>query len=170
MWSEKHASAIIRFPCEQPRGFAAIAGDYADRYSVPILLSETNIGGTVEDRLTWLKFMEEQCEDLAVRTDFRGFCWFPSIDATDWWSMCTEALAEVCPMGIWRLDELRHTRHSSALSYWYTRLARGEARSSDLPAFRFASTLDDDLRGYVKLMAHWTGVQDPCRCSGLSGR
>lgn len=159
-WSADQRCAQIQFPCERPRGFADLASDYISRYAVPILLSETNIGGTVEDRLTWLKFMEEQCETLAQQADFRGFCWFPSIDATDWWSMCTEALAEVCPVGIWCLDEDRRKRHSSILSSWYPRLARGEVTSSDLPAYRFAPPLDDDLHGYLKLMAHWTDVQD----------
>lgn len=47
--------------------------------------------------------MEEQAEQLATVSDFRGFCWFPSIDATEWDSLCTVANRRVCPMGIWSL-------------------------------------------------------------------
>ena len=151
-WSPEANHATLCFPCTQPRGFAAVACDYVERFGLPVLLSETNIGGTVTDRLTWLKFMEEQAEKLAKTCDFRGFCWFPSIDATDWDSLCTMANRKVSPMGIWSLDQDCNQRRSSELSEWYARLAKGEATSSDLPAYPFLPPLDRDLRGYLQLM------------------
>ena len=154
-WSPEANHAALRFPCTQPRGFAAVAGDYVERFELPVLLSETNIGGAITDRLTWLKFMEEQAEELAKVCDFRGFCWFPSIDATDWDSLCTVANRHVCPMGIWSLDKDCKERRPSELSDWYVRLAKGEATSRDLPAYRFLPPLDHDLRGYLPLMEHW---------------
>ncbi len=147
--------ATLRFPCTEPRRFASVAGDYVRRFRLPILLSETNIGGTVTDRLTWLKFMEEQAEKLAAVSDFRGFCWFPSIDATDWDTLCTAANRNLCPVGIWSLGKDCRERHCSELSEWYVRLAKGETRSSDLPAYRLHPSLDRDLQGYLPLMAHW---------------
>jgi len=155
-WDANAKSAMLRFPCEQPRGFAEVAGDYVERFHLPVLLTETNIGGPVTDRLTWLKFMEAQAEQLAAVSDFRGFCWFPSIDATDWNSLCTVADRCVCPMGIWSLTEDCTVRHSSEVSDWYGRLARGEASSRDLPTYRLRPPLDCDLRGYSRLIAHWT--------------
>ncbi|MBW3624040.1 MAG: family 1 glycosylhydrolase [Armatimonadetes bacterium] len=41
-------------PSTTPRGFAAVARDYIERYQVPVMLSETNIRGFVSDRLSWL--------------------------------------------------------------------------------------------------------------------
>jgi Beta-galactosidase len=146
--------ASIRFPCERPRGFAEVARDYIERYRLPVLLSETNIGGSTTDRITWLKFMEQEAEKVAVFADFRGFCWFPSIDATDWDSLCTRANCTPSPIGIWSLSEDRVTRYCSELSDWYIRLARGEARSCDLPSHPFTSPLDRDLHGYRRLMQH----------------
>jgi beta-glucosidase/6-phospho-beta-glucosidase/beta-galactosidase len=169
IWNAKSHRPLFRFPCERPRGFTAVATDYVQRYPVPILLSETNLAGTVADRLTWLKFMEEQCETLAERTDFRGFCWFPSIDATDWCSFCTQAEGKLTPTGIWYMDNDCHIRHRSELSYWYTRLARGEASSADLPAYRFGPPLDEHLRGYLRLMKHSTAMQDPAVPVAITG-
>ncbi len=156
-WCSQNNRPTLRFPCSKARGFAAVASDYVERFGLPILLSETNIGGSVRDRVTWLKFMEEQAEQLAEVADFRGFCWFPSIDATDWDSLCTVANRNVCPMGIWSLDEYGVKRHSSELSDWYVRLARGDADSENLPDYPFEAPLDRDLLGFDHLMAHWRG-------------
>ena len=153
---------VICFPCEQPRGFSAVALDYVARYGLPVMLSETNIGGTPYDRLTWLKFMEQESEKLAAAADFRGFCWFPSIDATDWSSLCTEARCELSPMGIWSLDPERQQRLASPLSDWYVRLAQGKANWRDMPSYLPVAPLDRDLRGFLPLMLGWTNwIEQP---------
>ena len=160
-WSREENRSVIRFPCHQPRGFAEVAGDYVRRYKMPIMLSETNVGGTVTDRITWLKFMEEQSEMLSRQTDFRGFCWFPSIDATDWCSLCTRADGITSPMGVWSLTEGGRYRQSTELSDWYVRLANGRATAADLPAYRPLPPLDRDLHGYLDLMSHWSNWLEP---------
>ena len=147
------AHPSISFPCKKPRGFAEVARDYVERYKLPVFLSETNIGGCVEDRITWLRFMEQEAEKVAEFADFRGFCWFPSVDATDWNSLCTRADKCVSPVGIWSLSDDRRTRHDTELSNWYVQLANGRARGSDLPAYDPAPPLDRDLLGYLPL---WT--------------
>jgi beta-glucosidase/6-phospho-beta-glucosidase/beta-galactosidase len=160
-WNAAAKNAEISFPCQRPRAFSEVARDYVERYRLPVLLSETNVGGSVTDRITWLKFMEEQAEKLATFADFRGFCWFPSIDATDWDSLCTEANGCLSPMGIWGLDEDCESRYCSELSDWYVCLAKGKARSCDLPAYQFTPPLDLDLGGYLPLMSHWSDWRDP---------
>jgi len=143
-------------PSETPRGFASVAGDYMERHPGPIMLTETNIRGYVSDRLTWLKFMEEQCEELVENgADFRGFCWYPSIDSTDWCNCCTKVCKAVDPQGIWYLDDSRWERHGSELSHYYSQLAKGHVTSKDLPAYWFSPPLDEQLRGYTRLMRHW---------------
>jgi beta-glucosidase/6-phospho-beta-glucosidase/beta-galactosidase len=116
-----------------PRTFESVARDYIERYSLPVMLSETNVRGTVNERLTWLREMHGQCERLmASGVDFRGFCWYPTIDSTDWSNLVTRSSGDVDPQGIWYLEngERRH----SVLSHWYGRLARGESRARDIPA------------------------------------
>jgi beta-glucosidase/6-phospho-beta-glucosidase/beta-galactosidase len=153
-WSDEKGRADTCAYNECPRGFAAVAEDYVDRYRKPILLSETNIRGTVEERITWLKFMEEQCEHLVAQgIDFREFCWYPSIDSTDWANACTRCTSIIDPQGIWWLDSTRTIRHESELSRLYGELAQGRITSKDIPAYNFAGDLKRRIRGYEPLMS-----------------
>ena len=159
-WNEENSRPDIRPYNERPRGFAGVAEDYIERYRKPILLSETNIRGTVEERITWLKFMEEQCEEVAARgTDFRGFCWYPTIDSTDWANCCTKCTRIVDPQGIWLLDSTRVTRHESELSRTYRALAQGLMTAKDIPAYKFDGDLNRRMRGYKPLMS-WTSARE----------
>jgi beta-glucosidase/6-phospho-beta-glucosidase/beta-galactosidase len=156
-WDRELGRANISYPCSVPRGFALVARDYVERFDLPVILTETNIRGTITDRLTWLKHMEEQVEALAESgADVRGFCWYPSIDSTDWCHCCTQCTNSVDPQGIWWLDQARWTRHASVLSENYSKLAKGEITSRDLPAYMLSPEVRRDLRGYMKFMNHWT--------------
>ena len=151
-WNRASEGPAIDFPCKNPQGFAATAQQYVERFKLPVMLSETNVGGSVTDRVTWLKYMEQESEQLSARADFRGFCWFPSLDATDWDTLCTVANKRVSPMGIWTLNQDSGAREDSELSDWYVRLARGECSSRDLPAYRLNPPLDEHLKGFVQRM------------------
>jgi beta-glucosidase/6-phospho-beta-glucosidase/beta-galactosidase len=159
-WDRKLGRANIGGPVRRADGFASLGKVYADRFQTPIMLTETNIRGTFPDRLTWLKFMEEQCEALAEETEFRGFCWYPSIDSTDWCHLCLKASCSVDPQGIWGLDATRWHRESSELSEFYTALAQGTVRAKDIPAYDFEPGLAHRLEGFSHLMAHWPERQD----------
>jgi hypothetical protein len=163
-WDSGLKRANIMPHVNNPVGFAAVAKTYAERYRVPVMLSETNLRGTVLDRLTWLKFMQEQCEILASAVDFRGFCWYPSIDSTDWCHLCRKATGSVDPQGIWSLDDERWHRRPSELSFNYVQLAKGLSSAADLPAYAFSSEVAPHLAAFEKLMDHWTGWRDQdCR-------
>ena len=140
-----------------PAGFLELAREYAARYGLPVMLAETNIRGTPQDRLTWLKFMEEQCERLAEETDFRGFCWYPSIEITDWCHLCKQATGAVDPQGIWWLDASRWGRYASELSDAYAALAAGRIDSSGIRPYRFEPEAAQQAGGHLKLMSHWPG-------------
>jgi beta-glucosidase/6-phospho-beta-glucosidase/beta-galactosidase len=125
-----HTSSRI----DHPHGFASVAKDYITRFELPIMLAETNIVGSVAERISWLKLMEEQCERLVLSgVDLRGFCWYPSIDTTDWSNGCTKYTGQIDPQGIWSLREGSFERVDTELSDIYGRLARGEIKSSDIP-------------------------------------
>jgi beta-glucosidase/6-phospho-beta-glucosidase/beta-galactosidase len=147
------------YPNKNPEGLVPTALEYAERYRLPLMLSETNIRGFVEDRITWLKFMVEQCEQIeeAIRPlglSFEGFCWYPFIDSTDWCSLVTEANGNIDPQGIYYLD-CQHNRVASELSDIFARLVRGEINSGDIPAYRFQSPLDELLENFLPMMNHW---------------
>jgi hypothetical protein len=158
-WSRAAGRVEMQPAARAPRGFAAIAEEYFDRFRRPIMLSETNVRGSIAERLSWLKLMEEQAEEVVLAGhDFRGFCWYPSLDTTDWANGCTRLTRTVDPQGIWTLDSSRIRRHASELSDLYGRLARGEITSRDLPAYRFGSDLSRRLRGYQPFMRAWDWV------------
>jgi beta-glucosidase/6-phospho-beta-glucosidase/beta-galactosidase len=152
-WSHGKGRPDIHSFNRHPRGFAAVAEDYLDTYELPAMLTETNIRGAVHERIAWLKFMEAECEELLLAgRDLRGFCWYPSIDSTDWANACTACTEIVDPQGIWMLDAERVTRHPSELSRIYGALARGEITSEDIPVYAFDQELRGRLRGYLRLM------------------
>lgn len=147
-------------PNQKPTGFVPIALEYAKHYELPVMLTETNIRGYVTDRISWLKFMVEQCEILEeklkpLNLSFEGFCWYPFIDSTDWDSLLTEANHYIDPQGIFWLDQNRQMRHASELSEIFSALARGQITSKDIPAYRFLPPLDETLENFLPLMAHW---------------
>ena len=146
-------------PNRAPEGLVPTAMEYAERYKLPIMLSETNIRGYISDRISWLKFMVEQCEIIERRTTaigipFEGFCWYPFIDSTDWCSLVKVARGCIDPQGIIWLDD-RYRRHTSELSDLYSALAQGQITSRDIPAYDFQAPLDDQLSGLIPLMEHW---------------
>jgi len=148
------------YPNQMPEGFLPTALEYAERYKLPLMLTETNIRGYVSDRISWLKFMVEQCEILEeklkpMNIPFEGFCWYPFIDSTDWGSLLTEANNHLDPQGIFWLDQNRETRHASELSEIFGALARGQITSKDIPAYRFLPPLDETLKDLLPLMEHW---------------
>ncbi|MCU1324704.1 MAG: dTDP-4-dehydrorhamnose reductase [Bryobacterales bacterium] len=152
-WDRVTKSHALSWPVSTPRGFASAAQDYSTRYGKPLMLTETNVRGSALERVTWLKHMVEQCEILTeTGVDLRGFCWFPSIDSTDWDQLCTKCALSVDPQGIWLLDQDRWTRHATELSDVYAGLARGELDSSSIPTYELVAPLDRDLAGHMRLL------------------
>jgi beta-glucosidase/6-phospho-beta-glucosidase/beta-galactosidase len=148
------------FPNRSPEGLVPTALEYADHFNLPLMLSETNIRGYVSDRISWLKFMVEQCEQIEVELadrglSFEGFCWYPLIDSCDWCSLVREANGAIDPQGIFYLDEQRR-RHASELSEIFAALARGEITSArQIPAYRFQPPVDEHLNAFLPMMRHW---------------
>jgi beta-glucosidase/6-phospho-beta-glucosidase/beta-galactosidase len=148
------------YPSIFPSGFVSVAMDYVNRFNLPIMLSETNIRGSVHERISWLKYMVEQCEILEDwlkprGIPFHGFCWYPFIDSTDWCSLVTKASSNVDPQGIFWLDCDCKKRNESELSEIFEMLARGQIRSKDIPAYRFETELETMLENFLPQMSHW---------------
>ena len=92
--------------------------------------------------------------------DFRGFCWYPSIDTTDWANACTRCTRVVDPQGIWLLEPSRTTRHASELSRIYGELAQGDITAKDIPAYTFGPELKRRVRGYQRFMKDWHWIAE----------
>lgn len=150
-WSAEKKRPDLVAVVPHPRGFASIAEDYAVRYRLPLMLSETNLAGTVQERIAWLKIMERECEELVLSGfDFRGFCWYPSIDTTGWPQACTRFTGLLDPQGIWSLQPESFKRIDTELSALYSDLARGRITSAHLPDYPFGPKLQKRLRGYFE--------------------
>jgi beta-glucosidase/6-phospho-beta-glucosidase/beta-galactosidase len=151
-WCKEKRRADIAARTRTPRGFTGIAEDYLERYGLPVMLAETNIRGSIEERISWLKFMETECEELVLSGhDFRGFCWYPSIDTTDWWNCCTRATGKTDPQGIWSLEGEKLTRVDTELSYIYSVLAGGEMCAADIPFYGFSAGLERRVGRYARV-------------------
>ncbi|MBW3624041.1 MAG: hypothetical protein KY468_11595 [Armatimonadetes bacterium] len=106
--------------------------------------------------------MVEQCEQLVAEgVEFRGFCWFPLIDSTDWDTMLQKARGKIDPVGIYWLDQKKYRRNASMLSDSFRLLAQGKATSEDLPAYQFLPPVNEQLRGFLPQMSHWDWRMPP---------
>jgi beta-glucosidase/6-phospho-beta-glucosidase/beta-galactosidase len=148
------------YPSLFPEGFVSVAMDYVNRFNLPVMLTETNIRGTVTDRISWLKYMVEQCETLEDLLKergipFLGFCWYPFIDSTDWCSLVTKANCNIDPQGIFWLDCEHKKRNESELSEIFEALSRGQITSKDIPAYQFGNELETVLENFLPMMSHW---------------
>jgi hypothetical protein len=128
------------------------------------MLGETNLRGTIRDRIGWLRYMTLECETLASKLaplglPFEGFCWYPFVDSTDWNSLVCRASRDIDPQGIYWLDR-SFNRNSSELSEIYAALARGEMAPGDIPAYPFG---DGALvgRGVANYLPHMRWAWEP---------
>lgn len=141
-WREGGA---VRDKTHAVQGFAATAMEYLKRYPLPVMLAETNLRGEVGDRIGWLKYMVGECERLSLEAarlglPFRGFCWYPYIDSTDWVSLVRKADRSIDPQGIVSLDP-DFDRRRTELTQIYAALACGRMSAADIPAQRFSDEI-----------------------------
>jgi beta-glucosidase/6-phospho-beta-glucosidase/beta-galactosidase len=154
-WRKTAAGMKVVRPSSNPRGFASVAMDYVERYGRPIMLGETNIRGSVRDRIGWLKYTYLESERLAARSDvdFRGYGWFPLWDSCAWArDLCRTAKTETDPVGIYRLDQSRRKRLASELSQVFSKLVAGKLSASEIPDVQFDHPVSEWMKGYVPLM------------------
>lgn len=143
-----------------PVPLAKVIISYAERYGLPCMMGETNIRGDSADRVSWLKYTLEQCEearDAGVVMD--GYCWFPFIDSCDWDSLLSRCNASIDPVGVYRIGPDME-RVPSVMSTAYSKAARG-LPSTALPAYRFSPPVAEWAGGFLPQMDHWDWQQPP---------
>lgn len=150
-----------RAPSPHPVGLAEIAGQYADRYRLPLMLTETNIRGLPSDQASWLRYTLEQYELARARgVPLHGYCWFPLVDSTDWDSLLARGAGRVDPVGVLALGPGGERRRTTFTDVWAAAAAGADV--TDLPAYRFQQPCADQLAGIRPGLAHWPW-QDPPR-------
>ena len=148
-----------RAPSPFPLGFARIAQLYAERYGLPMMLTETNLRGFPSDRASWLRYMVEQCELAAARgVRLTGLCWYPHVDSADWDSLLARPAGRIDPVGV--VSATDGGRQDTLFTTAWRAAAAG-AGSRDLPAYRFQSPAADLLAGFLPQMAHWDWIDPP---------
>lgn len=83
---------------------------FANRYQVPVMVTETCVTGSVEERLDWLDQSVNLVEDLrAAGTSVIGYTWWPLFDMYEWtWRHSTNPRADHrLTMGLYDLEETR---------------------------------------------------------------
>ena len=155
-------TAGARAPSPFPIGFAAIAEHYGSRYGRPMMLTETNLRGQATDRVTWLRYVLEQYEIALSRgVDLRGLCWFPQIDSCDWDSLLARNAGRVDPVGVVSIDPEDPARRSRSTFTDAWEQVVGGASSADLPAYRWQSPCDVQLRGFTARLDSWRWQEPP---------
>ena len=147
-------------PTPYPIPLADQIQEYADRYRLPVAVTETNLRGTGSDRATWLKYVLGQCEVAVERgVDLRTLCWFPFIDSADWDSLLYECVGSIDPVGVYWLDDDLERRPSSFTSSFIS--ASCGASAAELPAYRFQEPVATWLSGYATHMDDWEWRSPP---------
>jgi beta-glucosidase/6-phospho-beta-glucosidase/beta-galactosidase len=93
----------------EQRDFPGLLKIAADRYSKPVVISET--GHFKEDRALWMQQITEECITAMKKgVDLRGICIYPVLDRPDWDSM------EYINCGVWGYHEKTKERFTED---WY---------------------------------------------------
>jgi hypothetical protein len=147
-------------PSPVPRGFASVAGDYHERYGLPMMLSETNVRGLPGDRATWLRYMLEEY-DAAVDQGLpmTGFTWFPMVDSTDWDSLLARPAGHRDPVGVWDATASGRPVRTAFTDVWERAAAGCEAE--ELPAYRLQPPCDEQLSGFFANRHDWPWQDAP---------
>jgi hypothetical protein len=131
-------------PSRSPAGFGQLVREYAARLPYPLSLTETNIQGTVRDRISWLKYMLEEAENLqASGFNLRRFAWYPLFDCAGWNSLLQGKRWKRDPQGIFTCDE-HWSRQSNEFARIYRAVSQG-LRSDGIPSYAFTPRHDRTL-------------------------
>jgi beta-glucosidase/6-phospho-beta-glucosidase/beta-galactosidase len=94
-------------------GLAALAGEYYERYHMPLFLSETS--RVSSQAIEWLGTQWREVQQMmAAGVPVKGFTWFPLGDVLDWRHALREKRGDVDPIGLY---DLARTPHPVARAY-----------------------------------------------------
>ncbi|MFS0734590.1 family 1 glycosylhydrolase [Microbacterium sp. 1P10UB] len=81
-------------------GLRDLVSLYSSRYDLPIVITETSLVGTPEEKIAWLEDSVRELDALrAEGVPIVGYTWFPFLDLVDWLYRFDEG-----PLDDWMLD------------------------------------------------------------------
>ncbi len=127
-------------------------------------IGETNVRGTVRDRITFFKWVLEQCAEAKIER----ISWWGLTDAALWGEGNLTRFWRVQkpdPVGIFSLSDAPEdkfwTREKTEFSEVVKAYARGQMSIGEIPAYKFAGELKPVLRGFAKnYMRHYRFEND----------
>lgn len=89
----------------QQFGWAELARQYSARYDgIPVFLAETNVGGPVEERLSWWNHLIEQTRQARTSgVPIAGMTYYGAVDHVDWDTALRVRNLNINPCGMWNL-------------------------------------------------------------------
>jgi beta-glucosidase/6-phospho-beta-glucosidase/beta-galactosidase len=125
--NERLVAVDGRETADEPRGFAALARRYYERYDRPVMLAETNIRSELATE--WLEDTWDDAVALARSgVPVAGYCWYSLTDQVDWDTCLREPNGTVNSLGLVDLDRGRRP-----VSELYERLARATLADGEPP-------------------------------------
>lgn len=90
---------------QQPVGLCRAAQAYWQRFGKPIIIGETSVTGSEEDRGCWLDYTLFEVRRLREEgIPVIGYTWWPVIDHLDWDGALLHRTGHIHPVGIYRLE------------------------------------------------------------------
>lgn len=90
-----------------PVGLYGAAQDYWNKYHIPLMVTETSVGGHDGDKIAWLERSVADVRRLrAEGFPIIGYTWWPVIDHLDWDGALLHQTGHIHPVGIYRLERL----------------------------------------------------------------
>ncbi len=88
-----------------PVGLYQAAQGYWSKYHIPLMVTETSVGGTDETKIAWLEKSVGDVRRLrAEGFPIIGYTWWPAIDHLDWDGAMLHQTGHIHPVGIYRLE------------------------------------------------------------------
>ena len=97
----------MRLRNDWTQGLEELIRLFAERYGLPILLSETSVAGKSEQRIAWLDDSVALLRSLREEgIDVVGYTWWPLFDVIEWQyrEALTPVSEHVIPMGLYNLE------------------------------------------------------------------
>ncbi len=146
--------------------FSDVAMDYAIRYpQVDLVLAETNICGTIQKRMLWLKFILEQCEIYNQKLaddgrELRAVAYYPLISPRGWRGtfLHNPGTKQSDDCGIIEINKINKrilTGHDAKLFKVFKKLLNGTICPEDIPAYYPPDDGDNNLKAFLPFMKHY---------------
>ena len=88
-----------------PLGLHHAAQDYWNKYHIPLMVTETSVGGDDAAKIAWLERSVADVRRLrAEGFPIIGYTWWPVIDHLDWDGALLHQTGHIHPVGIYRLE------------------------------------------------------------------